>query len=113
MSVDENKKDSIVCKLEFVGISTLLRFLHSSNANNEMILMFDGIEISLTSRLTNRRLSNSSLFSSFLPSKYLSSLKTNLLFNGEILIFFQLACFSTPFIFQFFQTRRKINFFNL
>ena len=84
---NENAFDPIVCKLEFGEISTFVRFLHSENAYDEMILIFDGIEISLMSRLANKSLSNSSLFGSLLPIKYLLSINLNWPLDGEIIIF--------------------------
>ena len=54
----------IVCKLDFGGISTLIRFKQLSNALDDMILIFDGIEISLMSLYANKSLSNSSVFGS-------------------------------------------------
>ena len=87
--VYENAYDSIVCKLEFDEISNLLNSSQYSNAYDEMILIFEGIWISTMSRLANKRMSNSSLFSSLLPIKYLSSLNMKWLLNDEILILFR------------------------
>ena len=47
--------------------------MQCSNAYDEMILIFDGIEVSLISR-ANRILSNSLLFGLYMPNKNLSSL---------------------------------------
>ena len=99
--VYENAYDSIVCKLEFDEISNLLNSSQYSNAYDEMILIFEGTWISTMSRLANKRISNSSLFSSLLPIKYLSSLNMKWLLNDEILIYFQIYCFITPPFFQF------------
>ena len=54
----ENACLAIICKLEFVGISTFTSSLHSSNAYGDMILIFDGIEVSVILRSANRRLLN-------------------------------------------------------
>ena len=86
----ENAFDPIICKLELVGISTFFSNSQFSNAFGEMILILDGRWISSISRLTNRRLLNSSSFWSILPNKYLLSLNMNLSFIGEISIFFNL-----------------------
>ena len=130
----ENAFDSIAFKLEFVGISTLIRFSQSENAYlhifvtfggikmdsifdfenayNEMILIFDGIENSLILRSTNKRVSNSLLFGSLLLIKYLSSSNLNKSLDGEIIFFFQFICSKTPSFFQFSQTIWEINFFD-
>ena len=86
-----NANFSIACKFEFGGISTLFRFRQSWNASyDDMILILDGITISLMSRRANKRVSNTLLFGLLFPNKYLSSLNMNWSFNGEILIFIKL-----------------------
>lgn len=63
ISVYEKASYSIVCKLELARISTFFRFLQLENAEWNIFITFCGSEISLMSRLANRRMSNSSVFS--------------------------------------------------
>ena len=76
-AVFENANLSIVCKLDFSEKSIFISLMQYSNAHDEIILIFDGIENSLISRRTNKRMSNSSLFESLFPIKYLSSINLN------------------------------------
>ena len=87
MFVFENAFDSIIFKFEFGSKLTFVRFLQYSKVIPEMILIFDGIEISFMLRAANTRTSNSSLLLSLFPNKYLLSLNMILLFNGETIIF--------------------------
>ena len=64
----KNASSQILVTLDGIYISSIVEY---ENESDPMILIFGGIETLSMSGLTNKRASNSSLFRSLFPSKYL------------------------------------------